>query len=111
MIPIGLRVFTGPRTQVVLRPDESVGFNFVIPGVKPAEYLEGVACCMCRITADDYIRIVGNYVHSDKSYCPVLQCRGSHGKSTPDGDHVWRLPGQPRIITVTRPDSKTPFPF
>ena len=111
MIAVGLVVYKGPRTHVLLNPDGTVGFNFHIPGVKPTydeKFKARVSCGLCGVPAAAYISIVGQAVDNDRPTCLLLQCRGRNGKGSPDGDHVWVLDGGP-LIKI--PDSKPQFPF
>lgn len=111
MIPVGLVVYKGPRTTVIMNPDGTVSFNFTVPGAKPTnddKYRARVSCLLCGIPAAAYMAIVDQAVENDRRCCYVLQCRGRNGKGSPDGDHVWAIDGTPLIKT---PDSKPPFPF
>lgn len=112
MIGVGLKVFQGSRTTVILKPDGSVYFDFTVPGTPSSSGLNPHVCCaLCRVNVQTYMNVVGHFVTEDKSYCPILRCRGRVGKGSPDGDHVWQLPGQPVIAVVKRPGSKPQFPF
>ena len=113
MIPVALHVYIGPRTQVALRPDDTVAFNFVVPGQPPTldESLKPrVSCVLCGIPAPAYMHLVTNAVNEDYACCSVLHCRGRTGKGSPDGDHVWELRGPQTFRVIRIPDNKPPSP-